>query len=83
MKQINVHQAKTQLSLLLAEVEAGGEVVIARAGKPVALLTRVRPQPAVRRKPGRLKGQIKFADDYDRADADIQAAFDESLDGEA
>jgi len=39
MRQINVHEAKTQLSRLLDEVEAGERIVIARAGKPVAVLT--------------------------------------------
>jgi len=38
MKTVNVHQAKTQLSRLLKRVEAGEEVVVARAGKPVAKL---------------------------------------------
>lgn len=38
MKTVNIHQAKTQLSRLLKRVEAGEEVVLARAGKPVARL---------------------------------------------
>lgn len=41
MKTVNVHEAKTSLSALLAEVERGEEVVIARNGQPVAKLTRV------------------------------------------
>ena len=41
MKLVNVHEAKTTLSALLAEVEAGEEVVIARNGRPVARLVRV------------------------------------------
>jgi prevent-host-death family protein len=40
MKTVNVHEAKTQLSRLLAEAERGGDVVIARDGKPVARLVR-------------------------------------------
>jgi prevent-host-death family protein len=43
MKTVNVHEAKTTLSALLAEVEQGEEVIIARNGKPVARLTRVAP----------------------------------------
>lgn len=39
---VNVHEAKTQLSQLLARVEAGEEVVIARAGKPIARLVPIR-----------------------------------------
>ena len=49
MTVVNVHAAKTRLSRLIAEVEAGGEVVIARDGTPVARLVRVGPAPAVRR----------------------------------
>ena len=41
MKFVNVHEAKTQFSKLLAKVERGGEVVIARAGKPVAKLVAI------------------------------------------
>jgi prevent-host-death family protein len=40
MRTVNVHEAKTHLSTLLAAVEAGEEVVIARAGRPVARLSR-------------------------------------------
>jgi antitoxin (DNA-binding transcriptional repressor) of toxin-antitoxin stability system len=60
---VNVHEAKTHLSTLLAAVEAGEEVVIARAGRPVALLTRfltdVRPI-------GMDDGKITIPDDFDR-----------------
>lgn len=50
MKTVNIHQAKTQLSRLLKRVEAGEEVVLARAGKPVAKLV---PMPANKpREPG-------------------------------
>jgi prevent-host-death family protein len=64
MDQVNVHQAKTQLSRLLARVEQGEEIVIARDGKPVAKLVphREERQP---RKPGWAKGQIWIADDFD------------------
>ncbi len=41
MKSVNVHEAKTQFSKLLAKVERGGAVVIARAGKPVAKLVAI------------------------------------------
>ena len=59
---VNVSQAKTQLSRLLARVEAGEEVVIARRGKPVARL--VGCQPRKERRPGRLKGKIVVPDDF-------------------
>jgi len=66
-KTVNVHDAKTNLSSLLAEVESGGEIVIARAGKPVARLVPVKPgknrQP--NRQPGFLKGKIWIGPDFD------------------
>jgi prevent-host-death family protein len=61
---VNVHDAKTHLSKLLERVERGEEIVLARAGKPVARLVPV----ASRRKPykpGFLKGRIKIAADFD------------------
>lgn len=44
-RQVNIHEAKTHLSKLLAEVEAGAEIVIARAGTPVATLVPMAPKP--------------------------------------
>lgn len=44
MKAVNVHEAKTHLSRLLARVEEGEEVIIARAGRPVARITRFAPR---------------------------------------
>ncbi len=48
---VNIHEAKTHLSRLLARVEAGERIVIARAGQPVAELTAVAPRRR-RRTPG-------------------------------
>ena len=62
MTVVNVHEAKTQLSRLLAQVEAGEEVVIARRGKPVARL--VGCQSRKERRPGRLKGKVVIPDDF-------------------
>ncbi|MDE0390676.1 MAG: type II toxin-antitoxin system Phd/YefM family antitoxin [Rhodospirillales bacterium] len=59
---VNVSQAKTQLSRLLARVEAGEEVVIARRGKPVARLVACRPEK--KRRPGRLEGKVVIPDDF-------------------
>lgn len=56
MATVNVHQAKTQLSRLLAQAEAGEEVVIARRGEPVARLVPCRS--AGKRQPDALKGKI-------------------------
>jgi prevent-host-death family protein len=62
MLTVNVHEAKTQLSRLLAQVEAGEEVVIARRGRPVARL--VRCQPEGKRQFGAMKGKIKITDAF-------------------
>ena len=64
MTTVNVHEAKTHLSRLLARVAGGEEVVIARGGTPVAKLTAVSSEH-VRRMPGALRGQLVLADDFD------------------
>lgn len=61
-KTVNVHEAKTHLSRLLDEVSAGGEVVIARAGRPIARLVAVAPSE---RTLGADRGRIVIADDFD------------------
>jgi prevent-host-death family protein len=58
---INVHEAKTHLSRLLARVEAGERIVIARAGKPIAVLSPVDTRQP--RRPGRER--IVIHDDFD------------------
>ena len=60
MSTINVHQAKTHLSRLLAQVEAGEEVVIARRGEPVARLVACKPKG--KRRFGAMKGKIVVDD---------------------
>ncbi len=76
MKQVNVHEAKTQLSRLLEEVEAGERIVIARAGEPVAVLTPYKS--AVRsRRLGLFAGEATLQPDFDELPADITAAFGE------
>jgi prevent-host-death family protein len=64
MTEVNVHEAKTHLSRLLARVAAGEEVVISRAGKPVARLVPAAKRPR-RRVPGRDQGKVWIADDFD------------------
>lgn len=61
---VNVHEAKTHLSALLARVERGEEVVIARAGHPIARLVPARDHPR-RRVLGAAAGQVKIAEDFD------------------
>ena len=70
----NITEAKAQLSALIEKVLAGEEVIIGKAGKPVAKLVRYE-RSMNRRQPGALKGQIKIAEDFDRLPPDIAAAF--------
>jgi prevent-host-death family protein len=74
MRQVNVHEAKTELSRILEDVEAGERVVIARAGAPVAVLVPYRA--AVRkRRLGLFAGQAEIHPDFDELPPDIAAAF--------
>lgn len=73
MEQVNVYEAKTHLSRLLERVAHGEEIVIATRGRPVAKLV---PFPAEPRRPGRLKGKIRMAPDFDAPlPESIAAAF--------
>jgi prevent-host-death family protein len=80
MATVNVHEAKTHLSALLQRVEAGEEIIIARAGEPVAKLVRVTPRPAVSRAPGWWKGKIVISDDFD---APLPDEMRKAFEGEA
>jgi prevent-host-death family protein len=64
MKIVNIHAAKTHFSRYVEEVERGEEVIIARAGKPVARLVPLKARPRARRL-GLLEGRIHIADDFD------------------
>lgn len=78
-KLLNLYQAKTQLSALVEEAAAGAEIIIAKAGKPLAKLVPFRE--TARRKPGRAKGLVWIGDDFDAPlPADLQAAFDGEAD---
>jgi prevent-host-death family protein len=72
---VNIHQAKTHLSRLIERVETGEEVVIARAGRPVARLVpyRARRSPRV---PGLWRGQVRLSPDFDDTDETILDAFE-------
>jgi prevent-host-death family protein len=63
-RMVNVHEAKTHLSRLLDRVSQGEEIVIARAGKPVARLVPVSEQPE-RREPGSASGRVVVGEDFD------------------
>ena len=64
MRPINIHQARRQFSKLIDAALLGTEVVIAKAGKPVAKLVAISEEKPKRRF-GLLKGKIKIAKDFD------------------
>jgi prevent-host-death family protein len=73
MSMVNIHDAKTHLSHLLARVEDGETITIARAGKPVAdLVPHVRTEIVF----GGLAGRLDYdVDHFDDADRDLNAMF--------
>ena len=71
---VNVHEAKTHLSRLLEAVEAGEDVVIARAGKPIARLVPVAARIEARI-PASWRGRVSIADDFDETPEELIAAF--------
>jgi prevent-host-death family protein len=73
---VNIHEAKTHLSRLVERVEAGEEVVIARAGRPVARLVPFRARTAPR-VPGLWRGRVTLAADFDAPDDDLIATFEQ------
>jgi prevent-host-death family protein len=70
----NISDAKAQLSALVEKVLAGQEIIIGKAGKPVAMLVQYKRRETVRQ-PGILKGKIKIASDFNELPADIAEAF--------
>ncbi len=70
---MSVYDAKTQLSRLLARVEEGEEIIIARNGRPVARLAPLPPQPP--RIPGAWRGRVVIRDDFDDLTADDAAEW--------
>ncbi len=71
---VNVHEAKAQLSALIARAEAGEEIVIARANKPVVRLVPVAPQK-VQRRVGEARGLVRIAPDFDDLPEDLMEHF--------
>ena len=70
----NISEAKAQLSSLIERVTAGEDIIIGKAGKPVAKLIRYENNRQ-RRQAGALKGKIKIAEDFDELPDDIANAF--------
>ena len=63
-KTINIHAAKTHFSTLVDEVAGGQEIIIAKAGKPVARLVPLEKK-SLRTTLGMLNGKIRVSDDFD------------------
>jgi prevent-host-death family protein len=70
----NIHEAKTHLSRLVERAAAGEEIIISKAGRPMARLGPV-PKSPTPRKPGRWRGRVVIHDDFDELPAEIVAAF--------
>jgi prevent-host-death family protein len=72
---VNIHAAKTHLSRLVERVEAGEEVVIARAGRPVARLVPFKERTSPRT-PGLWRDRVHLSADFDRTDEELLDAFE-------
>lgn len=70
----SITEAKAQLSRLIAEVERGGEIIIQRGGRSVAVLSAYRRDKTPRQLGG-WEGQVWIADDFDELPDDIAEAF--------
>lgn len=71
---VNTHEAKTRLSELLRKVEAGEEVIIGRAGRPVARLMPYEDSPEPRQ-PGAWTGRVRISGDFDQLPDEYLDAF--------
>lgn len=69
-----MHEAKTHLSRLVERAEGGEEIILSRAGKPVAKLVPYRGSGKPRR-PGAFRGKIRISKDFDTLPPGIEAAF--------
>ena len=74
MQVTNISEAKAQLSALIEKVLAGQEVIIGKAGKPVAKLVAYH-RSEERRQPGAFRGRIDIAPDFADLPEDIASAF--------
>ncbi len=78
MQTVNIHEAKTQFSRFVDQAEAGEEIVIARAGKPVARLVALANPESKPRKLGLGKKSFTFPEQFDNLNADdITAMFEQ------
>jgi prevent-host-death family protein len=73
--QVNIHEAKNHFSRLVERAAAGEEIIIGKAGKPVARLVPYTAPKPPKRKPGSWKGKVWMSPDFDAADKEIEAMF--------
>ncbi len=74
MMEVNIHQAKTHFSRLLERVAMGEEVIIAKAGTPVAKLVSLKKAPK-KRVFGSAKGEFTVPDNFNAPDSEIEDLF--------
>lgn len=74
---VNVHHAKTNLSKLILRAEAGEDVIIARAGKPVVKLVPIETSPRKLFKPGALKGSLRVPADFLSPNAAVEGELEQ------
>ena len=72
---VNVHEAKTHLSRLVDRAAGGEDIIIGKAGKPMARLVAYREDRSPR-VPGSLRGRIRLAPEFDEVDDDLVASFE-------
>lgn len=75
MTSTNIHEAKTHLSRLVERAAAGEEIIIAKAGRPMAKLVRYEPEVIPKRTPGYWRGKVRIAADFDELPDELAAAF--------
>lgn len=76
MSQVNIHQAKTHLSRLVEQAASGKEIIIAKAGKPIARLIPYVAKGKARR-PGQLRGKLRIKKSFEQPlPKDILASFE-------
>ncbi len=80
MRSVNIHEAKTHLSRFVDQAAAGEEIIIARAGKPLARLMPLEDLSCAPRILGRGKGRFSFPDDFDAVHAEeIREMFEQGI----
>lgn len=77
MESVNIHEAKTRLSQLIARAQQGEGFIIAKAGKPMVRVTPIdSPAPEQQKRLGFLEGEFRVPDDFDRmAEQEIASMF--------